>query len=187
MNTSQNYTSPLNPNITLAPSQAAGGTPSYPSQYRPIPASTIHSIFRNKYFLLIAIASILIITILLIIFLLIPKNSLTVVDQPAGKFLYIKKLVINRGGFVTIRRANKYKKPSGLVVGNTSYLPPDTYSDIPADLFAAPGEDKVDFTPGEILWALVYEDADNDFQMSTPDAIMKDWLGRQLIKPFKIK
>lgn len=129
----------------------------------------------------------------LIAIILVPKNSITVEDQPLKKSVIIKNLSINKGGLVVIKTANRYNKPGNQNVGQSEYLPPDTYSDFTLDYFdmtPSSENNNVESQPlksNSTLFAVVYEDMDNNFQISTADAIMKDWLGKQLITSFKIK
>ncbi len=139
--------------------------------------------------LAIAVIILLIIAGAAAFYLIYNQSSVVIEDQPLGKTIAVKKLVLRSPGFLGISVANRYGKPASNI-GATEYLLPDTYTDFTVDLsesFLNSNSSTGQLVPGKFLYATIYEDSDGSKVLSSGDQPAKDFWGRSIVKKFKIK
>lgn len=124
--------------------------------------------------------------------LLLPKPSLEVEDQPARDYFVVEKVTVTKSGFLVILAANKYHKLGKKVVGyHPQLLIPGTYREIKIAKFFIQGapsaseQAEEEVFGGYLYFATLYEDADASSTLSEADLMMTDWLGRAVVRPFK--
>lgn len=145
---------------------------------------------KRKWLWVAAVFVLATIISIIIILLVIPKDSVIVLDQPASKSISVKKLTLTKGGFLVFLATNRYGKPTSNFLAQTEYLLPDTYTDFSADFNTLPDGTIIQVKPGDVLFAALYEDTDGTKGFSgtiSGDKQIKNWFGKPVIAKFRVK
>lgn len=114
-----------------------------------------------------------------IIYFYFPKNALNVDDQPLGQAIKVKRVTLDKGGFIVIQKGDG-EIPEG--VGHSEYLPPGNYFELNIEL---KGKGENGIKPGDRIWLTLYQD-NGDLSLTETDVPVKKINGKNFAKQIKL-
>jgi hypothetical protein len=114
-----------------------------------------------------------------IVYFYFPKNALYADDQPLGQAIKVRRVTLDKGGFIVIQKRDG-ELPEA--IGHSEYLPPGNYIELNIEL---KGKSENGIEPGDRIWLTLYQD-NGDLSLTETDVPVKKIHGKNFAKQIKL-